>query len=157
MDDFEDVYIIGQTLGNYPVVNASYSNPNSPQFIHKLNSSLTSTEYSTVFGSGSLAAVNISPTAFLVDKCGNVYVSGWGGGFNSATGGAAFNPIAGGSVLGMPLTVDAQQSTTDGSDFYFFVMERDATGLLYGSYLGDPIAAEHTDCLLYTSDAADES
>ena len=145
VDDFEDVYIIGQTLGNYPVVNASYSNPNSPQFIHKLNSSLTSTEYSTVFGSGSLAAVNISPTAFLVDKCGNVYVSGWGGGFNSATGGAAFNPIAGGSVLGMPLTVDAQQSTTDGSDFYFFVMERDATGLLYGSYLGDPIAAEHTD------------
>ena len=145
VDDFEDVYIIGQTLGNYPVVNASYSNPNSPQFIHKLNSSLTSTEYSTVFGSGSLAAVNISPTAFLVDKCGNVYVSGWGGGFNSATGGAAFNPIAGGSVLGMPLTVDAQQSSTDGSDFYFFVMERDATGLLYGSYLGDPIAAEHTD------------
>ena len=67
-----------------------------------------------------------------------------GGGFNSATGGQHLS-IAGGSVLGMPLTVDAQQSSTDGSDFYFFVMERDATGLLYGSYLGDPIAAEHTD------------
>ena len=45
----------------------------------------------------------------------------------------------------MPLTPDAQQSSTDGSDFYFFVMERDATGLLYGSYFGDNTAIEHTD------------
>ena len=133
-------------MGSYPVVNAAYSNANSSQFIHKLNSSLSTTDYSTVFGSGSTASINISPTAFLVDKCGNVYVSGWGGGFNNAASlSGVYNPFAGGSTNGLPLTVDAQQSSTDGSDFYFFVLERDATGLLYGTYFGDPNVAEHTD------------
>ncbi len=146
VDDLEDVYVVGQTLGSYPVVNAAYSNANSSQFIHKLNSSLSTTDYSTVFGSGSTASINISPTAFLVDKCGNVYVSGWGGGFNNAASlSGVYNPFAGGSTNGLPLTVDAQQSSTDGSDFYFFVLERDATGLLYGTYFGDPNVAEHTD------------
>ena len=149
LDDQENVYVIGQSLGAYPVNfvigGGSYSVPNSAQFIHKLAPSLDLTFYSTVFGNGSTAAINISPTAFLVDKCGNVYVSGWGGGYNSATGGIAFNPQAGGTTNGMPITIDAQQSTTDGNDFYFFVMERDATGLLYGTYLGDPVSFEHTD------------
>ena len=152
VDDQEDVYVVGQTLGSYPVVNAAYSNANSAQFIHKLNSSLSLTDYSTIFGSGSLTgppnqqSIDISPTAFLVDHCGNVYVSGWGGGFNSATSfSGVYNPFAGGSTNGLPLTADAQQSSTDGSDFYFFVMERDATGLLYGTYFGDPNVAEHTD------------
>ena len=89
--------------------------------------------------------IDLSPTAFLVDNCGNVYVSGWGGGFNNVGGGAAYNPVAGGNTNNLPLTADAQQSTTDGSDFYFFVMERDATGLLYGTYFGDASVAEHTD------------
>ena len=151
VDDQGDVYVVGQTLGSYPVVNATYSNANSAQFIHKLNSDLNATDYSTVFGSGSLSGpapqqqIDLSPTAFLVDNCGNVYVSGWGGGFNNVGGGAAYNPVAGGNTNNLPLTADAQQSTTDGSDFYFFVMERDATGLLYGTYFGDASVAEHTD------------
>ena len=253
-DDNGSVYVVGQTLGVYPVINATYSEPNSAQFIHKLNSTLTTTFYSTVFGSagnltyggstsscdltltlydsygdgwnggsvdiyvngildgswtlpngysGSIGisvnvgdavtaffnaggwpeetsytitnsqglvlgagaesdistpiivvecsdftggSVNISPTAFLVDNCGNVYVSGWGGGFNNAYNGSApFSPMAGGNNNGMDLSGDAQQSSTDGSDFYFFVMERDATGLLYGSYFGDNGTSEHTD------------
>ena len=152
IDSDDDVYVVGQTLGAYPVVNATYSNADSPQFIHKLNAALTTTDYSTIFGNGSLAfnppstrQVNISPTAFLVDNCGNVYVSGWGGGFNSAGGGPAYNPAAGGNTNGMPVSTDALQSTTDGSDFYFFVLEKNATGLLYGSYLGDNTTSEHTD------------
>ena len=156
LDDQEDVYVVGQTLGNYPVINAPYSVANSAQFIHKLSSDLTTTIYSTIFGNGSLVSgipsVNISPTAFLVDNCGNVYVSGWGGGFNSAVSTfpngspGPYNPYAGGNNNGMPITNStAQQPTTDGSDFYFFVMERDATGLLYGTYFGDNTTAEHTD------------
>ena len=38
-----------------------------------------------------------------------------------------------------------QQPSTDGSDFYFFVMERDAQSLLYGSYFGSTSANEHVD------------
>lgn len=142
-----NVYAVGQSTGSYPVFNAAYSNAGSKQFIHKISPDLTTSIYSTVFGSGS-SSINISPTAFLVDNCGNVYVSGWGGGYNSASTSAwgfPYQPQAGGSVTGMPLSSDAQQSSTDGDDFYFFVLERDAQSLLYGTYFGDAGNYEHTD------------
>jgi len=138
LDDAEQVYTTGQTLGAWPVVNAAYSVANSKQFIHKMNSDFSTVDYSTVFGSGIGTQIDISITAFLVDNCGNVYVSGWGGQVNG------FAP-AGGTTTGMPVTGDAQQSTTDGSDFYFFVLERNASSQLYGSFLGSALAAEHVD------------
>lgn len=76
-DDSNRVYVMGQTMGAYPVTAGVYSNPNSPQFISALNSNLSTLLFSTVYGSGSTATTNISPVAFLVDKCGSVYVSGW--------------------------------------------------------------------------------
>jgi gliding motility-associated-like protein len=65
-----------------------------------------------------------------VDRCENVYVSGWGGQSNTRTG----YPSAGTS--GLPVTSDAIQSFTDNSDFYFFVLERNAARQLYGSFFG---------------------
>ncbi len=146
VDASGDVYTVGQSRGgNYPVVNATYSNANSSQFIHKMSADLTTTIYSTVFGSGT-SRVNISPTAFLVDNCGNVYVSGWGGGYNGASSlSGNYNPQAGGNTNNMDITGDAEQSSTDGADFYFMVMERDAQSLLYGTYLGSNLESEHTD------------
>ena len=140
VDGTGDVFVTGQSTGGYTVVNAAYSNANSAQFIHKLSPDLTTTIYSTIFGSGSLSGpanqqvIDIAPTAFLVDNCGNVYVSGWGGNSNNE-----------GSTDNMPISGDAQQPSTDGSDFYFFVMERDAQSLLYGSYFGSTSANEHVD------------
>ncbi|CAG5087235.1 DUF7948 domain-containing protein [Parvicella tangerina] len=133
IDDDGDVYALGQTKGSYPVFNAPYSNANGSQFIQKISPDLSTSIFSTVFGSGR-STVDISPTAFLVDDCENIYVAGWGGATNSE-----------GHVGGMPLTSDAQQSTTDQSDFYFMVMERDASSLLYGTYFGDPSSDEHVD------------
>src|SRR5690606_16337318 len=106
------VYAMGQTLGNFPVSPPTvYSNPGSPQFLIKLDSTLGTSVYSTVFGSGASPQPNISPVAFLVDTCQNVYISGWGaGGISPGT-----------STNGLPLTPDAFQSSTDGSDFYFIV------------------------------------
>ncbi|MEP7374874.1 MAG: PKD domain-containing protein [Chitinophagaceae bacterium] len=124
-------YIMGQTSGAWPIVNAAYSNPGSKQFICKLQPDLSAFVYSTVFGNGS-ARPNISPTAFLVDRCENVYVSGWGSGVNEEPGTAY--PNAG--TLGLPITPDALPNTPDGRDFYFFVLKRDAAGQLYGSYFG---------------------
>ena len=54
---------------------------------------------------------DISPTAFLVDKCNNIYISGWG----SNLGGNL-------STLNMPITNNAFQTTTDGNDFYLAVL-----------------------------------
>ena len=45
----------------------------------------------------------------------------------------------------MPITTDAYQSSTDGSDFYIMVLEDDASGLVYGSYFGGSLSSEHVD------------
>jgi gliding motility-associated-like protein len=133
LDGSGNVYVTGQTTGSYPVFNAPYSNPNSGQFITKLNPSLGNITYSTVFGNGS-GEPNISPTAFLVDECENVYVAGWGcsaGGFFDQ-----LSPLYRNEMLNMPLTPNAFQSTTDGTDFYFFVLNKDVQSLLYATYFG---------------------
>lgn len=129
------IYIMGTSEGNMPVINAAYSVPGSKQFISKLAKDLSAYIYTTVFGSPNSPGPNISPTAFLVDRCENVYVSGWGGKPNSA--------YKGGSTIGMPTTAGAIKAQTDpsGSDFYFFVLEKDAASQLYGSFFGqnDPV------------------
>jgi gliding motility-associated-like protein len=128
-DKFGFPYIMGATTGNWPVKNAAYSNAGSKQFIAKLQPDLSSYVYSTIFGTNSLIP-NISPVAFLVDRCQNVYVSGWGGKFNNERQ----YPCAG--TRGMPVTANAIKSSTDGGDFYFFVLEKDATSQLFGSFFG---------------------
>ncbi len=136
IDSDGDVYLMGQSTGSYPVVGTVYSNPGSSQFIHKINPALTSTLWSTVIGSGSSATINISPVAFLVDYCKNIYISGWGGSINAGYGN--------GSTTGMPITAGAYDVTTDGSDFYCMVLERNAASLLYGTFFGGS-GAEHVD------------
>jgi len=140
IDGDDDVYLYGQTLGSYTVTNGVYSNPNSKQFIHKMDSALSSTYFSTVFGDGG-SLLNISPTAFLVDICEKIYVAGWGGGVNTGYGlGANL-----GYTNGMSTTSDGYQLGTDGSDFYFMVLETDATSLLYGTFFGGNGTQEHVD------------
>ncbi|HNB82279.1 MAG TPA: PKD domain-containing protein, partial [Chitinophagaceae bacterium] len=135
-DDSNHLYIMGQTLGAYPVTAGVYSNPNSSQFISKLDVNLNSILVSTVFGTGTTAATDISPNAFLVDKCQNVYVSGWGGAI-----GGPFNS----STLGLP-TMNPLQGTTDGNDFYFIVFNKNLLSLLYASFFGqNGGVSEHVD------------
>ncbi|MGZ8549571.1 MAG: DUF7948 domain-containing protein, partial [Chitinophagaceae bacterium] len=127
-------YVMGQTTGTWPVSPAGiYSETNGKQFIAKLEPDLSAYVYSTAFGSGSTRP-NISPTAFLVDRCENVYVSGWGSGMTQEPGPSY--PNAG--TIGMTITADALQKSTDGRDFYFFVLRRDAAGPgpLYASFFG---------------------
>ncbi len=136
LDKDNDVYVAGQTTANnWQIVNPPsgpvYRNQNSKQFITKFRSDLSAVEYSTTIGSANAQFPNISPTAFLVDQCENVYLTGWGGSTNSGTGSPNL-----GNTQNMPLTPDAYKSNTDGSDFYLVVLDRDAQNLLYGSYFG---------------------
>ena len=134
IDRNNNVFVLGQTQsGTFPVFNAPYSNPNSSQFIIKLNNSLTLNLASTVIGNGN-GTINISPSAFLVDICGNIYISGWGA-----------NILQNTPLSGMPISPNAFQPTTTGFDFYLMVLERDFLSLLYGSYIGGPNASEHVD------------
>src|SRR6185503_13477631 len=104
------------------------------QFITKLQPDLSSIIYSTNFGPSGGSFPNISPTAFLVDRCENVYVSGWGGGVDA-------NPLEGynnATTTGLTVTGSPIQSLTDGQDFYFFVLQKNAASQLYGSFFGQP-------------------
>ncbi|MFB6455099.1 PKD domain-containing protein [Chitinophaga sp. Hz27] len=138
------VYVMGTTEGTWPTKQApgtgTFYNQNSQQFIMKLQPNLSDVVYSTTFGKNRALSTlpAISPVAFLVDRCENVYVSGWGGGINPAEGYP--NSGTGGLALKNPL-----QSITDGMDFYFFVLKKDATDILFGSYFGGAGLYEHVD------------
>ncbi|MDG1476853.1 MAG: PKD domain-containing protein, partial [Vicingaceae bacterium] len=135
LDKNQDVYVVGQTKGIYPVTGGTYNNPGSAQFIHKLDNNLTTTDFSTVFGDNSNVEVDIAITAFLIDNCDNIYVAGWGGLGNFQEG----------TTDGMPVTSNAIKDTTDGSDFYFIVLDRDAQNLVYATFFGLDGVAEHVD------------
>lgn len=135
IDRNDNVFVLGQSAGGtFPVFNAGFVNPSSSQFVIKLNSTLSTNLNSTVFGNGS-PNINISPAAFLVDICGNMYISGWGA-----------NILQGTPMSGMPVSANAfQASAPDGFDFYLLVIERGFSGMLYGSYIGGNLAHEHVD------------
>lgn len=131
-------YLMGTTNGNMPVKNALFSVAGSKQFIWKMEKDLSNTIYQTIYGSPNANVPNISPTAFMVDRCENVYVSGWGGKANSH--------YSGGNVTGMPVAgknILKSKPDASGSDFHFFVLEKNAASQLYGTFFGqnDPPAA----------------
>lgn len=138
IDQNNDIYLFGQSLnGQFPVVNTIYTNPNSCQFICKLDSSLTTLKQSTTIGNGDSTKLNISPSAFLVDNCGTgrVYISGWGSSLFDNTG-----------LSGMPVTSDALfQTAPNGHDFYMMVLDQNMDSLIYGSYIGGNQSEEHVD------------
>ena len=134
LDGEGNVYVIGQQeFGDYPVSQGVYVNPNSGQYVQKFSPDLSTSFWSTQVGSGS-NSIDISPSAFLVSDCGQIYISGWGGAINN-----------GGNTTGMPVTPGAFQTTTDGSDFYVMVLEPDATDLVYATYFGGSQSSEHVD------------
>lgn len=141
MDSKGFVYIMGTTEGTWPVVQptgtTTFYNDNSRQFIAKLQPDLSAFVYSTTFGKAS-STPSISPVAFLVDRCENVYVSGWGGGID-------VDLLYPNSNTGSLPTKNALQKTTDTQDFYFFVLQRDAQDVLFASYFGGNGTYEHVD------------
>lgn len=127
-------YVTGVTLGAWPVTPGVYNNSGTKQFIVKMQPDLSASVYSTVFGFGT-ATYNISPVAFAVDKCENVYVAGWGGKLSPS----ASDEFRTSGTFGMPTNdcnVLPNGCSTDGSDFYFFVLEKNAQDILFGGFYG---------------------
>lgn len=136
LDTNDNVYFVGQTSGSYPVSQGVYRNTNARIFIHKLNPNLDTTIFSTVVGKANQPS--LVPTAFLVDECEQIYVGGWGGVVNAGTG------YLGGNLTGFPITTNAHQSNTDGSDFYFMQLSKDAINLKYATFFGGTFTASGT-------------
>ena len=136
-------YVLGVTRGSWPVTsNVNYFNQDAKQYIVKLQPDLSAMVYSTTFGNGNRP--NISPVAFLVDRCENVYVSGWGGWYLPPP--KYIDPYDLAGTAGMPVTADAMRKVSDNRDFYFIVLTRNSNSLLYGTFFGqDGGFGEHVD------------
>ena len=134
-DDLGNPHIYGQTRAPDAtfIENADFALPNSGMLLSSFTENLESRIWSTVFGNGQNIP-SLSPTAFSVDICNRIYLSGWGGLTNGF-----------GGTTGLPITDDAIQSTTDNNDFYFMVLEGDASALTFATYYGGSQSAEHVD------------
>jgi gliding motility-associated-like protein len=129
-------YVMGTTNGTWPVMNVNYSQGGGRQFVSKLQPDLSAYIYSTTFGTPSglnHGLPNISPVAFLIDRCENIYVSGWGGWII----GGETDPYGLAGTAGLPTTPDAYKRLSDNRDFYFIVMAKNADHLLYGTFFGE--------------------
>lgn len=142
LDSKQEVYMLGQTTGNYPIKGNVYNNTGGGQFIQKLTNDLDSTIFSTAFGTSGRRIPNISPTAFLVNDCNNLYVAGWGNTQSNFRGEPNYVDL---NTIGLPTTTDALRTTTDGDDFYLMVLDANATELLYATFFGGSEALVHVD------------
>lgn len=139
LDQAGNVYTFGQTAApaGTLISGASYFQNTGGQLLAKFSGDLDATVWSARTGATSGAGMgvpNISPTAFLVDYCDKIYISGWG----SAVMGSL-------TTTGLPVTGDAYQGTTDGDDFYLAVYDINMTGLSYATYFGGNQSLEHVD------------
>ncbi|UII26698.1 PKD domain-containing protein [Fulvivirga maritima] len=150
MVDFDSdgfIYVLGQTRGMYPVTPGKYSNGGGGQFIHKLSADLSTSIFSTMFGTPGRFTPNISPTAFLVNDCNNMYIAGWA---NTTIPGQSEDDTFSSNnwpltVSGLPTTSDAYRESTSGSDFYLMSLDADASSLLFATYFGGENSAVHVD------------
>ncbi len=126
-----DVHIYGISTGAMPITpGVFFSVAGSRQFISSFSSDLSDLVYSTVIGrgpnsssfSGPFTDFDFVPVAFMVDKCDNIYFSGYD------------------ATQNLPLTNDAISSL--GGTFYLGVLDPDATALSFATYYG---AANHVD------------
>jgi gliding motility-associated-like protein len=131
LDADENIHVFGQTRGLYPTTFANYQNARSGQFVDCLDKNLSKRVFATVIGTGRAGEVDIVPTAFLVNRCGNIYLAGWGGKVNHKEG---FNLKS--TTTGLPTTNDAYQKTTTGNNFYLMILEKGAKSLLYATFFG---------------------
>jgi gliding motility-associated-like protein len=144
IDEDEQVYVFGQTnaAGSTMIINAVYGTADSGNLITKFSPSLNSVTWSTVFGTGN-SKPNLSPSAFLVDYCNRIYISGWGVitvNNNSLNPGANLH-----SMNNLETTPDAFDNTCSTGDFYMAVFDENMTQLEYATFFGGGTSSEHVD------------
>ena len=142
LDTEDRPHLCGQTVGSsLELVGDVYaSNPNGSTFVVRLSADLDAVDWVTRLGLPQ-SGIDISPTAFLVSDCDEMYISGWGGVTNNSNSSNAGQS----TTNGMPTTEDAYQIGTDGSDFWLGVLAPEAADLTYGTFFGGTFSNEHVD------------
>ncbi|MBC7426743.1 MAG: gliding motility-associated C-terminal domain-containing protein [Bacteroidia bacterium] len=136
-DDNGKLYAAGQTEGNIPRTSKTYGKDNTSQFIVRYSNDFSTQSFATTIGFRTNNP-EFSPSAFLVDKCFNIYLSGWGSDIS-------YDGLHGNTTKNLPVSVDALQKTTDDNDFYLIVLGRNAESLLHATYFGGNQTEDHVD------------
>ena len=129
VDVYNFPYVFGQTESSWPISAGCYGIANSGQYLRKYSTDLSTISWTTMIGASS-GHVEISPTAFLISNCYDIYFAGWGGILNQS-GQATFS-----STNVFQTTPDAYQGATNGSNFYVAVLDQDASSLKYATFMG---------------------
>jgi gliding motility-associated-like protein len=123
LDASNNVYIGGQVTSNGPSPNfiiptAGTYSTNSLNTIYKIDSSLTSLSFKTLFGPTGTSTPHLEYTAIKVDSCGNIY-------------------FAGTAWIGHVTTPDRFQSFGYGAtDIYMIVFNPNCSSVRFASYYG---------------------
>lgn len=136
IDSKDRVYFAGQTESSHRTTSGTYGSKDKGQIIGRISNDLKTQQFLSVFGNRNRKP-DISPTAFLVDRCFNIYLSGWGSNTDPRS-----NP---GSTIGLPITQDALQKTTDSNDFYLIALEPNASNIGFASFYGGDSTEDHVD------------
>lgn len=137
LDRKGQLYLFGQTTGNMLMTPNVYGQPGTGLFITILDSGLTAIKHQTTFGTRPRDP-NISPSAFVVDLCDRIYISGWG----SVIWEGVYHS---GTTQGLPVSPNAIRTTTDNHDFYLAAFDRNLQSLLYATYFGGTQTDDHVD------------
>ncbi len=141
VDDIGRIYVAGQTKGFMQPTPGCYGAPGRKIFISVFSNDLSTLLRQALLGSDS-TTVPITLSAFSLDRCNNIYLSGWGGMKVTLAG----NTIPNGSTIGLPVTPNALKDSTDGKDFYFAIFDSTLSQLKYATFFGgDSSKGEHVD------------
>lgn len=126
IDESDNIYVLGRTMGDYPISTGVYSIAQGDVYIDKITPNLVTSLMSTRVGSSETPTststlIRYLPTAFLLDICQNIYVCGLTPSHAAPTG-------------TLPTTADA--FSTVAKPFWFCVLEPNFDGLLFGSFFG---------------------
>lgn len=119
VDRNDNVYVLGQTRGNYPITPGVYATPGADIFVDKLNPQLSASMVSTRLGNQQTASLRFVPCVFMIDRCENVYVIG-----------SNNRPL---NAPPLPTTPGAFETT---GKIFIWVMEPDFANLRFASYIG---------------------
>ncbi len=129
VDIDDEVYVYGQSTNAWAITPGCYGNPNSGQFLRKYTNGLNTVLWTTMIGAGT-GNVEISPTAFMISQCDDIFLTGWGGQVNLSS------QATSSTSNGFPTTPGAYQTTTNGSNFYLGILSANAASLTYGTFMG---------------------
>lgn len=143
LDPQQNVVVMGQAFDSVSITPGVYNNSSGTIFVTRFSPDLNTVLASTRLGNN-VARNALPPSAFVVDICGQIYGSVWGG-FNNQSRYAELDHSFKSTTSALPVSADALQLNTDSSDFWFFVLSPSMDNLVYATFFGEYGEGDHVD------------